>query len=47
MNALEARTVVPRHAPTLLEAMSAPANLAIVLQGTDMAVLMSMSVLKV
>ena len=39
--------VVPKYAPTLLEAMSAPANLAIVLQGTDMAVLMSMSVLKI
>lgn len=39
--------VVPRYAPILLEATSAPANLAIVLQGTDMAVLISMSVLKV
>ena len=47
MNALEVQMVVPRHVLTLLEAMSAPANLAIVLQGTDMAVLISTSVLKI
>ena len=47
MNAVEVQTVVPTHVPTLLEAMSAPANLAIVLQGTDMAVLILMSVLKI
>ena len=47
MNAWKVQTVVPRHAPTLLEAMSAPAYLAIVLQGTNMAVLILMSVLKI
>ena len=47
MNVREAQMVVPRHVLTLLEAMSAPANPAIVLQGTDMAVLILMSVLKI
>ena len=47
MNVLEMQTIVPRHVPTLLEVMSAPANLAIILQGIDMAVLISMNALKI